>query len=87
VGREHGEDMPLTPLRSRSGRTARFEQLTPDSYITDGRRLFRVVTRFTAAERHKFASLENCHTLEVQTYSPGELAAMKLRPVLVTPGR
>jgi hypothetical protein len=87
VEREHGGTMPLTPLRSHSGRAARSEQLAPDNYITDGHRLFRVVSQFAADERHRFASLENCLTLEVQAYSPGELAAMKLRPVLVTSGR
>jgi len=87
VRREHGGAMPFTPLRSRSGRTTCSEPLAPDSYITDGRRLFRVVSRFAADERQRFASLENCLTLEVQAYSPGELAAMKLRPVLATPGR
>jgi hypothetical protein len=29
----------------------------------------------------RFASLEDCMTLEVQAYSPGELEAMRLRPV------
>jgi len=87
VGRKHGEEMPLTPLRSLSGRTIRSEQLAPDSYITDGHQLFRVVSQFAADERRRFASLENCLTLEVQAYSPGELAAMKLRPVLAAPGR
>ena len=79
--------MPLTPHRSFSGRAARSEQLVSDSYITDGHRLFRVVSQFAAGEQRRFASLENCLTLEVQAYSPGELAAMKLRPVLAGPGR
>ncbi len=76
--------MPLAPLRSLSGQTARSEPLAPDSYVTDGRRLFRVVSQFAAGEEHRFASLEDCLTLEVRAYAPGELAAMKLRPVHVT---
>jgi hypothetical protein len=87
VEREHGEEMPLTPLRSFSGRTTRSEQLVSDSYITDGHRLFRVVSQFAADEQRRSASLENCLTLEVRAYSPGELAAMKLRPVLAGPRR
>ena len=31
-----------------------------------------------------FASLEDCRTLEVQAYAPGELYAMKLRRIQST---
>lgn len=51
------------------------------SYVTDGRRLFRVVSQFATAGENVFASLEDCSTLEVQAYSPGELCAMGLRPI------
>jgi hypothetical protein len=55
--------------------------LLPDSYLTDGRRLFRVVSQLTSGAEHAFASLEDCLTLEVQAYSPGELHRMRLRRV------
>lgn len=57
--------------------------LLPDagSYVTDGRRLFRVVSQFTTVGDHVFASLEDCLTLAVAAYAPGELSSMELRPV------
>ena len=57
------------------------ERLIPDSYVTDGKRLLRVVSRFEADAESTFASLEDCMTLEVRPYSPGELSAMMLQTV------
>lgn len=57
------------------------ESLAVGSYLTDGRRLFRVVSQFAAGGQRPFTSLEDCLTLEVQAYAPGELGAMRLRPV------
>jgi len=71
--------MPLAPFRASSGPTATAERFTPDSYVTDGQRLFRVVSAY--GEQRRFASLEDCLTLEVHAYAPGELGAMKLRSV------
>ncbi len=51
------------------------------SYVTDGRRLFRVVSQFVFAGDHLVASLEDCLTLDVRAYSPDELHAMGLRAV------
>ncbi len=56
----------------------RSPRLEPDSYFTDGRRLLRVVE---AAPGTAFTSLEDCRTLEVRSYSPGELAHLRLRLV------
>ncbi len=79
---------PLEPLSTPAPRPEpRPDRLLPDGYITDGRRLFRVVSRFAADQRPRVASLEDCLTLRVRTYSPGELAAMKLRPVRSRVGR
>jgi len=50
-------------------------------YLTDGRTLFRVVSRFTGGAGEMFASLEDCITLDVTAYSPEELYAMALQPV------
>lgn len=78
--------MPLAPLRLLSSRSHGVGELSRGSYLTDGRRLLRVISRF-AADEHRFASLEDCLTLEVHAYTPGELDAMKLRPVRAGQGR
>ena len=75
--------MALTQLRRSAGQ--RSERPTPGSYLTDGKRLLRVVSKFEPDSSSMFASLEDCLTLEVRPYSPGELSAMALRPVS-TPG-
>jgi hypothetical protein len=48
------------------------------SYVTDGLRLFRVVSPLASGPELETAELEDCLTLEVETYSPGELWAMRL---------
>jgi hypothetical protein len=58
-----------------------FERLAPDTYLTDGRRLLRVVSHFDAGADSVYAALEDCLTLEVRPYSLAELGAMGLRPV------
>jgi hypothetical protein len=73
--------MALAPLRSPPRRAALAEWLAPDSYFTDGRRLFRVVSQIAAGEDSGFAALEDCRSLEVHSYLQGELAGMRLRPV------
>jgi hypothetical protein len=74
--------MSITPLRHRSAPPpTRGGGLSAGAYLTDGERLFRVVSQFPANTHQPFASLEDCLTLQVQAYSPGELEAMRLRPV------
>lgn len=53
----------------------------PDGYLTDGRRLLRVVSQFDPLEFGSSAWLEDCATLEVRAYSPRELAEMGLHRV------
>jgi hypothetical protein len=48
------------------------------SYVTDGRRLFRVVSALAAPPELEVAELEDCMTLETASYSPGELWALRL---------
>lgn len=55
--------------------------LVPGSYVTDGDRLFRVVSQFSTVGEDVFAALEDCRTLGVETYAPGELFSMGLRAV------
>lgn len=76
--------MSLTPLRHHGARRTPSPLLPHDSYVTDGRRLFRVVPQLAAGAEHVeqvFASLEDCVTLEVQAYSPEQLHRMRLRLV------
>jgi hypothetical protein len=73
---------PLSPTR----RTAEPQQAPPltfatGTYVTDGRRLFRVVSQFSPGAERVFASLEDCMTLEVSAYAPGDLYSMGLRTV------
>lgn len=61
--------------------SARSKMLAPGSYVTDGRRLFRVVSQFNPGGRDVLASLEDCLTLEVASYAPDELYSMGIRRV------
>ncbi len=49
-------------------------------YLTDGRRLFRVVSQFTTT-LSPYAQLEDCMTLTVDRYTPTELWVMGIRSV------
>ncbi|MGZ4307297.1 MAG: hypothetical protein ACXVSL_20790 [Solirubrobacteraceae bacterium] len=77
------DQMSLTPSHALR-RTPRPSQvLVPGHYVTDGRRLFRVISKFSTRQGsdHVFASLEDCLTLETHSFTPGELSALGLRPV------
>ncbi len=50
-------------------------------YLTDGHRLFRVVSQFVFAGDRVLASLEDCLTLDVRAYAPSELYELRLRQV------
>lgn len=76
------DSAPFTSSRPALRLTLRSPRLAPDSYFTDGVRLLRVAH---AAAGHGFASLEDCRTLEVRPYSLGELAKLRLRPVVPLP--
>ena len=51
------------------------------SYLTDGRRLFRVVSRTAATTGDVLIALEDCRTLRVRSFVPRELEVMGLRSV------
>lgn len=51
------------------------------SYLTDERRLFRVISQFTPGAPQMFASLEDCLTLEISAHVPSDLYSMRLRAV------
>jgi len=73
--------MRLAPVHPSKSPRASAGQLVPGTYCTDGLRLFRVVSQFADDTQHAFASLEDCLTLEVRPYAPGELYRMGLRPL------
>jgi len=50
-------------------------------YLTDGGRLFRVVSRFEGDGEIVLVGLEDCSTFEVKALLPRELRAMRLRAV------
>ena len=72
---------PITVARILMTKRDRSSGLRAGAYVTDGRRLYRVVSQFTPQTARVFAALEDCRTLEVRPYSPNELYAMRLRPV------
>jgi len=57
--------------------------LAPGHYLTDGARLFRVVSGLVPGGGTVSAALEDCYTLEIESYSPDELYHMGLRLVLL----
>ncbi|MBV8713228.1 MAG: hypothetical protein JOY56_15675 [Solirubrobacterales bacterium] len=63
------------PLRSRA--------LAPDRYLTDGRRLLRVLARFDDG-RSVMVLVEDCCTLDAYAYALVELRAMRFREVGVS---
>ena len=71
----------MQAISRRLARTALPRPFATDSYLTDGRRLYRVVSQFSPGAAELVASLEDCLTLEVSAYGPSELYSMRLRPV------
>ncbi len=57
------------------------EVLEPGRYLTDGRRLFRVVSRFNAPPETVLVVLEDCASLEVVALVPRELGQMGVTAV------
>jgi hypothetical protein len=68
---------PSWPVLS-SPSTSDFE---PGSYVTDGWRLFRVVSPIDPGVQPSLAWLEDCMTLSVESYTSDELWEMDLRLV------
>ena len=61
-------------------RRLRSRDLIPGRYLTDGRRLLRVVSRL-ADGRSVLVVLEDCLTLGIRAYAMVELEPMGMRPV------
>jgi hypothetical protein len=61
--------------------------LRKGDYLTDRRRLFRVLEIVSARGNRRAAILEDCHTLDATLFRPKELRRMRLQlvqPALVT---
>jgi hypothetical protein len=72
--------MPVFRFRHRRRARLRLRDLTPDRYLTDGRRLFRVVSRFVN-DGSVLVVIEDCVTLDARAYAAVELVPMDVRPV------
>lgn len=68
--------MEPTSRNPTSGHPTAAKNLAVDTYLTDGKRLLRVVSQPDAESGMFFASLEDCLTLEVRAYSPREFLAL-----------
>jgi hypothetical protein len=71
--------MPLSMRRAR----LRPRDLVLDRYLTDGRHLFRVVSRFVNDDS-VLVVIEDSLTFDALVYAAVELVAMGLRPVRLT---
>lgn len=72
--------MSLLSFRSPSG-SAGVAGLDEGAYVTDGKRLFRVVRRLRPDRGAAPAVLEDCLTLELQSYAAADLWEMGVRLV------
>jgi hypothetical protein len=71
--------MPMFPFLAERAISPhpRPDELRPAAYLTDGRRLYYVVSRIVLDGRIESVSLEDCATLQVRAYVPDELYGMK----------
>jgi hypothetical protein len=65
-----------------TSRTPPFEQ---GDYLTDRRRLYRVLQIFPAKFKKRAAILEDCRTLDATLFLPNELKRMRLQLVQRSP--
>jgi len=73
--------MSLSIVHSLGARRLGPGALAQDGYLTDGSRLFRVVSRFETEREVVLVALEDCSTFEIKALLPRELRAMRLRVV------
>ena len=77
--------MALATWRSGGTRKAVLAVSEPSAYLTDGRRLLRVVRGFTEPTDESFALLEDCRTLETHAFTPDELWELRVELVRRSP--
>src|SRR5450755_1715772 len=73
--------MSLLSFRSSSSGAAGVAGLNEGAYVTDGRRLFRVVGRLDPLRGAPTAVLEDCRTIEPRSYAAADLWEMRVRLV------
>ena len=64
-------------------RSLRPRALAPGRYLTDGRRLLRVLSRFDDG-RSVMVLVEDCRTFDTYAYALGELRTLRFRGVRIT---
>ena len=69
----HGDDVPVRLFQA--------HPLRKGEYLTDRRRLFRVLEIVPARGNRRAAILEDCHTLDLTLFRPKELRRLRLQPV------
>jgi hypothetical protein len=75
----HGDDVPVRLFQAHPFRKG--------DYLTDRRRLYRVLEIMPARGNRRVAILEDCHTLDVTLFRPKELRRMRMQlvqPALAT---
>jgi hypothetical protein len=67
----------LRHLRAHEHLTAPAERPTPGTYLTDERRLLRVVSRRTGASEAALVEVEDCSSLDVWVIQADELSRLR----------
>jgi hypothetical protein len=65
--------------------TSRTQPFQTGDYLTDRRRLYRVLDIIPAKFKKRAAILEDCETLDAALFGPNELKRMRLQVVPRTP--
>ena len=73
--------MSLLSFRSSASGAVGVAGLDEGAYVTDGKRLFRVVRRLDPLRGAATAVLEDCLTLELRSYAAADLWEMRVRLV------
>jgi hypothetical protein len=73
------------PSQRTMANTSRTQPFQAGDYLTDRRRLYRVLEIVPAKFRKRAAILEDCETLDAALFGPSELKRMRLRLVQRTP--
>ena len=76
---------PLTRDTSTMANTSRTHPFQEGDYLTDRRRLYRVLEILPAKLRKRAAILEDCETLAATLFPPRELKRMRLQLVQPAP--
>jgi hypothetical protein len=73
--------LPLTPDTSTMANNSRTRPFRKGDYLTDRRRLYRVLEIVPAKLRRRAAILEDCETLDAALFPPKLLKRMQLQLV------